>query len=557
MLSLNSQLSQKIQTHLNQNRRSLNESITRLASGRKINSAKDDAAGEAISNRMTSRIRGQQQAIKNAKDGTSMAETAESALSEIDQRLQRVRELTVRGINGTMSRPDQDATQAEINLNLMEINRLTKQTEFNGINLLNGSAGKVPIQVGASDGETINLDLGSEGFDTKSLGLKDFTIAGIPGQAHLIQKLQGQALDIPVVSPNTDLSFHGTGLTNPTLVETSTSGYGNQRFIRSGTSSTGYTYYQASIVASHDTATRHSKVSVNAGDELYRSVASVDGVSVTGSNVTFTDAAGAPINNARLVATGTRYFIAEGTGSSTQYFRANVSADPGTQSISAQTAAGASPLSPPSFSPVDKVNGTSTITLDPTNVQVDYTNADHQTIQGALHTDSDGNYFLTAIPGGSNTSHGYRYATVVNSEEKGTLLKVRTGIGDVVTYYKMDQISATTHVPQDHTLVRLKEVGSDFRFKHPDDPLATLDRAIAKVDAKRSELGATENRLGSAIDLDHSSIQNLSAARSRIRDTDYAKQTAQLSRSQIIQQAGTAVLAQANRTPQSILNLLQ
>src|SRR5690606_15288666 len=128
--------SRKVQTDLG-------EAIRRLSSGLRVNSAKDDAAGQAIANRFTSSIRGMSQAARNANDGISMLATAEGALDEINERLHRIRELTVQGISGSYNQDDRDAIQAEINLNLKEIDRIVEQSHFNGKYLLNGSAAEL------------------------------------------------------------------------------------------------------------------------------------------------------------------------------------------------------------------------------------------------------------------------------------------------------------------------------------------------------------------------------------------------------------------------------
>ena len=553
MLSINHSLSAQVRNQLAQNQSRLNDAIERLSSGQRINSASDDAAGQAIGNRMTASIRGQAQASRNANDGISMAQTAEGALSEINDRLQRIRELTVRGINDTMSRADQDAVQSEINMNLMAINQISEETVFNGTHLLDGSHGSLGIQVGADDGQTIDIGLGEDGFDIEALGLKDFTIAGLDDSAELRNTVSGTAYAIPVVDASTTLRFSQGGLDNPTLVRSDTPGYSG-RYVRSGSGETAR-YYEAGVNAHHDTDSRSNTVTVNVGNEMYRAVDSVGGVAVTDSNVTFQSADGDDMSDARLVATGGRYFIAQGSGDNVRYFAANVASNSDDQTITAR-ARNTESIGLPSFSDVETVNGNSTVTLDPKNVRVAYTNAEGQRIDNALSKDEDGNYFLKAQPGSGGDTQGNRYATVVESENNGTLLKVRSGNGDLVTYYEM-RSTATTDVPNDLSTVELREVGDDFRFRHPDNPLAALDRAISIVDTQRSSLGAAQNRLATVIDGHDTGIRNLSAARSRITDADYATEVSNMSKAQILQQAGTSVLAQANQSTQGVLSLLR
>ena len=159
MISLQTNVSAMIATkQSNQNGSALSVAIERLSSGMRINSARDDAAGQAIANRFTSQQSGLAQAQRNTGDGLSMVDTASSALDEVNNRLQRIRQLTVQGLNGTNSQEDTDSIQAEINLNLKEINRLNSTSSFNGLKLLDGSAGRVGIQVGANDNQKICCD---------------------------------------------------------------------------------------------------------------------------------------------------------------------------------------------------------------------------------------------------------------------------------------------------------------------------------------------------------------------------------------------------------------
>lgn len=163
------------QNNINKNQSALSSSIERLSSGLRINSAKDDAAGQAIANRFTSNIKGLTQAARNANDGISLAQTTEGALSEINNNLQRVRELTVQATTGTNSDSDLSSIQDEIKSRLSEIDRVSGQTQFNGVNVL-AKNGSMAIQVGANDGQTINIDL--QKIDSSTLGLNGFSVSG-------------------------------------------------------------------------------------------------------------------------------------------------------------------------------------------------------------------------------------------------------------------------------------------------------------------------------------------------------------------------------------------
>ena len=164
-------LSLLTQNNLNKSQSSLSSAIERLSSGLRINSAKDDAAGQAIANRFTSNIKGLTQASRNANDGISIAQTTEGALNEINNNLQRVRELAVQSQNGTNSDSDVQSIQEEIQQRLAEIDRVSGQTQFNGVKVLTSDS-KLSIQVGANDGEKIDIDL--KKIDTGTLGLANF-----------------------------------------------------------------------------------------------------------------------------------------------------------------------------------------------------------------------------------------------------------------------------------------------------------------------------------------------------------------------------------------------
>ena len=169
-------LSLMAQNNLNKSQNSLGTAIERLSSGLRINSAKDDAAGMAISNRFTSSVRGLTQATRNANDGISLAQTTEGALEEVNENLQRIRELTVQAKNGTNSKEDRESIKKEITARLDEIGRIAESTNFNGVKMLDGSQEKLSIQIGDKDGQTIDIKLpkmalGSLGLDTFA---KDF-----------------------------------------------------------------------------------------------------------------------------------------------------------------------------------------------------------------------------------------------------------------------------------------------------------------------------------------------------------------------------------------------
>lgn len=295
MLSLKTNLiALTIQGRSAKNTSALEQAIRNLSSGMRINSAKDNAANQAIANRMTSQQNALQQAQRNAGDGLSLVQTAESAMGEINNRLQRVRELTVQGLSESYTLLDADTIQAEINLNLKEIDRLNTAVDFNGINLLDGSAGTVGFQVGTRDNEKISLDL-SKNFSVDSIGLKDFVIRGISGTVSDINQVSGSASNIDLTSGNVSVTYSPSGTFNsPQLVRNATN---NQYYIQDTGNDGKPVYYQATTIAEWDTASGTGNVTVNAstGTPVYSGVTQLNGRSIP--SVNYLDTSGGVLSN--------------------------------------------------------------------------------------------------------------------------------------------------------------------------------------------------------------------------------------------------------------------
>ncbi|WP_445001188.1 flagellin [Halomonas mongoliensis] len=218
---------------------------------------------------------------------------------------------------------------------------------------------------------------------------------------------------------------------------------------------------------------------------------------------------------------------------------------------------------------VEKVHGVSTVTIDPRNVKVEYTDREGRVYENVLREGEDGNYYFE-LPGESSLMGGYKTATLVDYDGKNEiLLRTENGGSEVVVYYptelgQLDNSAFFVLTDGDGfnnegdpvTRLRIQEAGDDFRLQVPRNPLAALDRAIGMVDAKRSHLGAMENRLASVIESHDSANISLSSARSRILDADYAAETSNMVKAQILQQAGNSMLAQANVMPENVLALL-
>ena len=402
-------LSLLTQNNLNKSQSSLSSAIERLSSGLRINSAKDDAAGQAIANRFTSNIKGLTQASRNANDGISIAQTTEGALTEINNNLQRVRE------------PDVQSIQEEIQQRLAEIDRVSGQTQFNGVKVLTSDS-KLSIQVGANDGEKIDIDL--KKIDTGTLGLANFSV---------------------------DSKFDSTS--------TKTVANGGDIVLSSKT-------IKAEIqIDSHSADPK-------AADGLY------------------------------ALKDGTGYAVKDKDGA---YHAAVKNADGKVTWDSSDTSVTATDVDQTTkvteFKEVDKKVAANTSGL-----------AANQTFKSYKKDNGELGYVVENADGTFNRAN-------VDS---------KTGVVSVGT-----KISTSP------------------------DVLATIDNALKIVDSQRSSLGAIQNRFDSAITNLGNTVNNLSSARSRIEDSDYATEVSNMSRAQILQQAGTSVLAQANQTTQNVLSLLR
>ncbi|RZN41934.1 FliC/FljB family flagellin [Escherichia sp. E2593] len=431
------------QNNINKNQSALSTSIERLSSGLRINSAKDDAAGQAIANRFTSNIKGLTQAARNANDGISLAQTAEGALSEINNNLQRVRELTVQATTGTNSDSDLSSIQDEIKSRLDEIDRVSGQTQFNGVNVL-AKNGSMKIQVGANDGQTISIDL--QKIDSSTLGLKGFSVSGNALKvSDAITTVPGAA-GAPPVTVKFGTDDAAAAAMAKTLGISDTSGLSLHN------------------VQSADGKATETYV-VQSGNDFYSASVNAGGVvTLNTTKVTFTD----PANG-----------------------------------VTTATQAG---------QPIK-------VTTNSAGAAVGYV-----TIQGKDYlAGTDGK---DAIINGGDAAKN-----------------------EATTIRLTDELDADGSVKTPAT--------PTFSGTATNDPLALLDKAIASVDKFRSSLGAVQNRLDSAVTNLNNTTTNLSEAQSRIQDADYATEVSNMSKAQIIQQAGNSVLSKANQVPQQVLSLLQ
>jgi flagellin len=407
------------QRNLNSSQSSLATSLQRLSSGLRINSAKDDAAGLAISERMNSQIRGLNQATRNANDGISLAQTAEGSLGQIGENLQRMRELSVQAANGSLSADDREALQSEVDQLKAEINRVANQTSFNGTKLLDGTSGGFTFQVGAEANQTIVV---SSLSSAKSADLGQSTYATAAGTA---------------------ITSAGAG-----------------------------------------------------GDDL----SAADGETAGKSLIV----GGFKINGEEI--TGKDFKVADNTAVTAEEYKAFMSA-----------------------------------TVDAINVQSSKTG-----VTAELNINSTTGAMQVKL-----------FGVAANDTASGDIV-VATGAGgqdgSLVGLDVVDGTTAATGLAAETTGFDSIDVTS---VAGANKAMTMLDGAINAVNKMRGDLGAVQNRFSSTISNLQTSSENISASRGRIIDADFATETANLTRSQILQQAGTAMLAQANGLPQNVLSLLR
>jgi flagellin len=473
------------QRNLNASAASLTTAVQRLSSGLRINSAKDDAAGLAISERFTTQIRGLNQAARNANDGISLAQTAEGAISGAGNILQRIRELAVQSANATNSASDRQALQQEVTQLVTELDRIAQTTEFNGSRLLDGSFGTQQFQVGANANQTITA-----------------ATANMRTNVYGNNQLQANGGAAVLALPGANSTVAGTLVINGTLgsasitVDVNSSAKANTDKINLAAAVTGVV------------ATARTEVSLTfGGPGAYNLTLQSDNVTAqpvafTLSSASTTDGlagAVAAINDqssktgitASLNATGTAVILTSATGNDISVADSAVA-----NSAAVAVAKVASDGTP---------GAAVTLAAD--------TTANTATVVGYITLDSERSFAVDAT------------TTNVALDGGSTLNKVSDL--DITTFGKATQA------------------------------LKTVDSALGFINGERARLGALQSRFETSINNLQVTSENLSASRSRILDADFAQETANLARAQILQQAGTAMVAQANQLPQQVLALLQ
>jgi len=444
------------QNNQSRTQNALSTAIQRLSSGLRINGAKDDAAGLAISDRMTAQINGLNQAARNANDGISLSQTADGALSSVSDNLQRIRELSVQSANATNSASDRASLQQEVSQLQSEIDRVATQTQFNGINLLDGSFTAKAFQIGANVGQTI-------------------TVASIASS-------RSSALGV----------YQGFNLVNQSI----------------GTAS--------------NTAAALT-VTVGGGSAIALGTVAVDGKAIAAA-INSGDVPGLSATaNATAVAAGASAAAASAAGNAT--FTVNGVA------ITIAGVNGAAALASNRANAVAAINAQS----GATGVTASDTGA------GVSLAAADGRNIVTTYAAGGFTGSGVADFGLGAAATTGSTVNISysapSGVSGSVVFAQAAGLASTTAIASTGTAV------------------SAID--ISTVNSTRAQLGAIQNRFSSTVSNLQTSAENLTASRSRIQDADFAAETANLSRAQVLQQAGTAMVAQANQLPNQVLTLLR
>ena len=481
------------QRNLSKSQNDLSRSMERLSSGLRINSAKDDAAGLAISDRMTSQIRGLNQATRNANDGISLSQTAEGAMQESTNILQRVRELAVQSANATNSAADRAALQAEVNQLKSEMNRIANSTTFNGLKIIDGTFLSQQFQVGPNANETIGVSIASMAADD----LGRYYVDGINTSQN-----QGSG---------STTAAAGSVPANNTIAAQTLTISGAQGSANVGVA-VGASAFD--IASSINNVEADTGVTATARTEVVLSGLQNDGlVSLT---------IGTPPNDKTIRASVTQTDLSS--------LATVINDQSGVTGITASENAGELTLVQPEGKNIaigDFLNSAGgTINVETADTQTEALTSggnDSTLATGILELSSQDSYTVTSDV--ANTA-----GSVFNNAAGGTVV---ISSFETVTAVDISTVSGAN------------------------DALKIVDSALGKIDSQRGDLGALQNRFESTISNLMNVAENLTAARSRIRDADIAQETSIMTQKNILQQAGVSILSQANQTPQLALSLLQ
>lgn len=575
------------QRHLNNSLDAQNTATERLSSGLRINSAKDDAAGLAIANRMTSQVQGLNQAVRNANDGAALIQTAEGGLEETTNILQRMRELSIQSANGTYDTGNRNTLNAEVKQLQLEINRIGETTSFNGLNILDGSQGEVKLQVGENANQTIAFEIseistkklgsgggadiiGEAGAGTLLANVQAITATVNAGDGTLINGilLKNQLNAVTLKEALTDINTQLAGsVIVDSMVEVSATTKGDGIISGVGRLDIAITNQDASIttIQIKDTTGMEDLVDkINEKAEgLITAELNDDGyLMISGQSIsTVALSINAPtvLNTAVGTITATtqaRLTIEEGTATNgiTVDYQSDTTAHAAAIGVDQRLTSGviesgtAGTLA--SLGAGDLVlNGVELKAYDNT---VDYDNS----------TLGTAGQFTDAAAWINLQSNETGVVAAANTVTSNITLQSVSG-AEISIDYKDANAAATKGVLQFQETNDVKSAGANVSnidittAEGAQKAIKVLDDAISQISETRGDLGAISNRLDYTTRNLSNISENAASARSAIMDADFAAESANLSRAQVLQQAGNAMLAQANSRPQQVLSLLQ
>jgi flagellin len=578
------------QRNLTSSQSDLGVSLQRLSSGLRINSAKDDAAGLAISERFSTQIRGLNQAARNANDGISLAQTAEGALGGVTDLLQRVRELSVQSANATNNASDRAALQSEVEQLVSEVNRVAQTTTFNGVQLLDGSFTAQAFQVGANAGQTVSIDsianastavLGNTSISTYAevstggttnpvqVGLSGMTVNGTAvantGRDAADIAASINAVDgVTATATNSQTAIAFTDVVGTEFVAANQNDSTASGVFTDPTLGAGETYsltVDGELIFTQTGAGAFDETDIQAAFEggTVQADLTAAGISWTGgfdtNDIVFSRADGAAFDIDVVNGAGAGGFAGAdfATGTNT--------VNNGDLEI---------PVVAPDYTL--SINGTS-LSLGSAGGDGRITGSEVADLIDAL----DG---ITASFAGGNLSIATDDGSNIELTQAGTDAAAEglAGGAATTTYYGSVQVASTSSQGIQFTGQDASSVQSDLANTAPGAAstesyvvsqvdistaegaqiaMQVIDSALTEINSSRADLGALQNRFEAVVSNIGITSENLTAARSRIMDADFAAETASLTRSQILQQAGVSILAQANSLPQLALSLLQ
>ncbi|MCJ1888442.1 flagellin [Pseudomonas sp. LA21] len=495
-LTVNTNISSlNTQRNLSSSSNALGTSLQRLSTGSRINSAKDDAAGLQISNRLSNQISGLNVAVRNANDGISLAQTAEGALQQSTNILQRMRDLSLQSANGSNSETDRASLQKEVGQLQSELSRISDTTTFGGRKLLDGSFGTSSFQVGSNANETINVTLKSASANSLGMNYNDFTGAAAGG----VGTVSLAAGAVNAVGADT-LAITGSRGSASATVAANDSAKNIAQSINAQTGKTG-------VTADARTGVEISGLSAAGTYSFNLQGSNGTAVAITATATSTTDFADfADKINSVSGSTG----IVAVADSSGKLRLTNEAGDDIKITGFAGNGAGNQTASLKALDYDNNAVGAAVTLTEGAAATAD------ANVVGVVRTSSSGSFSVTAT---------------------GTTV---TGTAGTET----------------STLKAISSVDISSQ-NGAQAAIAVIDAALESIDSQRADLGAVQNRFDNTISNLTNIAENATSARSRIKDTDFAAETANLSKNQVLQQAGTAILAQANQLPQSVLSLLR